>query len=181
MRVGSREYWQDPASYPQDWELRSVQAARFVEPGVSVLDIGCGPHMALRQHLPRNCVYVPADLFAWTSEVRHIDVDADRFPVGEFGCAMLLGVIEYLRSPDLVFRFAKRHTRSMVVSYCHPRAAANSPERERVGWVNSFTIEALTNLAARESLHILHSEMFRESGTTRQMIHVLTSDRGEVA
>jgi hypothetical protein len=176
VRVGSREYWQDPSSYAQDWELRSVQAARFVEPGVSVLDIGCGPRMALRQHLPRSCVYIPADLFTWTSEVRHVDIDADSFPGGEFGCAILLGVIEYLKRPDLVFRFAKAHARSMIVSYCHPRTAANLLERDKVGWVNAFSMEALASLAARENLHISHSEMFRELASTRQMIHVLTPD-----
>ena len=101
IAIGSREYWRDPASYPDDWQLRAAQAALFVEPVVSVLDIGCGAGMTLRKYLPGGCVYIPADLVKWAPEVRHVDVDAGIFPEGEFDYVILLGVIEYLNRPEL--------------------------------------------------------------------------------
>jgi hypothetical protein len=170
--VGSREYWQDRNSYPEDWEPRSVQAARFITPGWIVLDLGCGPHMALRRHLPPDCTYRPADLYQWTAEVAHADIDANVFPDGRFDCMVILGVFEYLAKPQLAFRFGRERASAMVISYCHP-LTADHRSRARAGWVNAFSPDELGNLAADNGWDILHSETYGRSAETHQVIHAL--------
>jgi methyltransferase family protein len=175
-RVGSREHWRDPNSYPQDWESRAVQAARFIQPGSSVLDIGCGPHMALRRHLPADCAYYSADLYQWTAQVRHVDIDANIFPDGSFDCVVLLGVIEYLARPQLAFRFAQGCASAMVISYCYPLTADPRP-RDGAGWVNAFSPEEIGNLAAENGWNITRTETFGRAAETHQVIHALAPDQ----
>jgi 2-polyprenyl-3-methyl-5-hydroxy-6-metoxy-1,4-benzoquinol methylase len=172
VRIGSRDYWRDRQSHPEDWRLRSMQAARFVSPGAVVLDIGCGPHMALRHYLPTGCDYIPADIHQWTPEVRHVDVDANTFPGGMFDCVVLLGVLEYLTKPELAFAFARNRATAMVVSYCHP-TKSDLQQRDKAGWINAFSMDDLSNLAAENRWRIARSETFRVSPHTRQMVHQL--------
>jgi hypothetical protein len=179
--VGSREYWQDAASYPEDWASRSERAARFVRPGQSVLEIGCGPRMSLRNYLPTGCIYLPADLFKWNHEVQHVDVDAGIFPYGEFDCVVLLGVIEYLHKPELVFSFAKEHASSMIISYCYPTIGGGIIERRKLGWVSSFSREALAHLVTQGNWRIERSDTFLASELTHQMIHLLAPRDGQPA
>src|SRR5882672_9895661 len=82
--VGSREYWRNPSHYPEDWHSRSVLAATLIEPGSRLLDLGCGPAMALKHHLARGCSYTGADLSLWEPEVQFADIDAGVFPAGKF-------------------------------------------------------------------------------------------------
>jgi hypothetical protein len=171
--IGSREYWRDPKSYPQDWESRAVQAARFVPTDSIVLDLGCGPHMALRRHLPINCPYVPADLYPWNPEVCHVDIDANIFPTGTFGCVVLLGVIEYLTRPQLAFRFAQGCALTMIISYCHPLTGDREPRRQ-AGWINAYSQEELGGLVSEYGWRIAHSQTFHRSVQTHQMIHALS-------
>jgi Methyltransferase domain len=171
-KIGSRQYWRDPSSYPEDWQARAAQAARFILPGWNVLDVGCGPHMSLRRYLPPDCTYHPADLYPWTSGVHHADVDANIFPQGSFDCVVLLGVIEYLTKPWLAFRFAQSSASAMVISYCYP-LTAECRSREQAGWVNAFSPDQLSNLAAEYGWAIGKSETFHRSPQTHQMIHAL--------
>jgi hypothetical protein len=149
-----------------------VQAARFIPPGAAVLDIGCGPHMALRHYLPAGCRYIPADMQQWTPDVRHVDVDADTFPDGTYDCVVLLGVLEYLKRPELAFAFAQRCAPAMVVSYCHP-ATSDLRWRDEMGWINAFSLEELRELVAESNWRMARSDTFKLSPQTRQLIHLL--------
>jgi hypothetical protein len=170
--VGSREFWRDRESYEENWQSRSAQAASFIAPDSTVLDIGCGPHMTLRNYLARGCTYIPADLYQWTPEVRRVDVDNDIFPSGKFDFVVLLGVIEYLTKAELVFAFAREHAASMVVSYCHPKGT-DAQRGDGLGWVNAFSVEDFRNLLAKSEWRMARSETFRQSAHVHQMIHWL--------
>lgn len=170
--VGSRDYWKDPTSFPEDWQSRAQQAARFIHPGWTVLDLGSGPHMALRKYLPKGAAYVPADLHQWTSEVRGVDVDANVFPPDRIDCVIMLGVLEYLTYPENAFRYARSSCSGMIVSYCHPLTPDNST-RAASGWVNAYSVPDLEHLAGAQGWLICSSETFRMSHLTHQMIHFL--------
>jgi hypothetical protein len=175
VRIGSRDYWRDRQSYPDDWQARSAQAARFISPGAVVLDIGCGPHMALRHYVPAGCSYIPADIYQWAPEVRPVDVDANVFPEGMFDCVVLLGVLEFLTKPELAFAFARNCATAMVVSYCHP-ATSDLESRQVNGWINAFSMEDFRKLAAESRWQVARSEQFRVQPRTHQMIYQLLRD-----
>lgn len=131
--------------------------------------------MALRHYLPAGCSYIPADIYQWTPEVRHVDVDANTFPEGMFDCVVLLGVLEFLRKPELAFAFARSRAMAMVVSYCHPMTSALL-SRHVKGWLNAFSMEDFRKLAAESRWQIARSGTFREQPRTRQMIYQLLRD-----
>ena len=173
VAIGSREYWRQRSSYPEDWATRAIIAGRLVSPGSRVLDIGCGPHMALAKHLPGGCTYTAADLTEWSEEVRRVDVDADLFPAGEFDCIVLLGVIEYLARPQNVFRYARTTATAMVVSYTHPVGIPALEPRRQSGWINAYSESEFAAIAAEGNWHIARSEIFHLSPITRHIVHAL--------
>jgi hypothetical protein len=175
--IGSKEYWRDAANFAEDWHSRSIQAARFVAPGSRVLDLGCGPAMALRNYLPSGCAYTPADLVPWTPEVQWTDADEGIFPPGEFDYVIVLGVIEYLSAPDRVFQFARERSNSMVVSYCHPTEGFDPAHRSGMGWINSFSEKALLELVRGRNWRAVRSELFRQTTATRQTLYELAQSR----
>ncbi len=168
--LGTREHWSEPGSYSDDWLSRSAQAARLIRLGAVVLDIGCGPRMGLRGYLPEGCAYIPADLVRWTPDVQFIDVDANLFPDLRFDTTVMLGVVEYLRFPELAFQFCRGRAASMIVSYCHPKTP-DPARRIEAGWVNAFSQEELSAVAAKGAWRLCGSETYRTSDAVVQRIH----------
>ena len=108
----------------------------------------------------------------WTPEVRYVDVDANTFPEEAFDCVVLLGVLEYLQTPERAFAFAQSRATSMVVSYCHP-ATSDFRLRDEMGWINSFSMEEFLELAAKSNWRIARSDTFKLSAQTRQSVYLL--------
>jgi hypothetical protein len=86
-----------------DWDMRSQAAAEWVRPGSTVLDLGCGPLMQVRDFLPPNCTYLPSDVVPRTEDPADTyicDLNAGMYPsvVGP-DVVMALGVAEYINDP----------------------------------------------------------------------------------
>lgn len=131
-----REKWRDPTSFNPAWADRARLAAQFITPGSSVLDVGCGPLMSLRELLPEGCTYTGADLRQWSPAVVPIDLDAGEFPSGPFDVVAMLGVVGYLRDPALALRSARKSASRLIVSFAHPTMFGARQSREAKGWIN---------------------------------------------
>jgi hypothetical protein len=139
--------WADPASYAEKWSRRSRLAAAFIRPGSSVMDVGCGPHMALRGFLPAGCTYQPVDLMAWTPDTIIADLSKGQFPRGHtFDVVVILGVLEYLENVEFVLSAARAVGRSALVSY-HP-ARPFSTGRSAKGWRSHYGRRTFRRLIA---------------------------------
>lgn len=121
---------------PDRWPGRLRKVAGLIPPGASVIDLGAGSQ-ALRDHLPPSCKYTPADL-------PDFDMNAGRWPEGQWDVAVMAGVLEYANDPSDALRRLRALAPTAIVTYAHTghddlyrnRIAILSfgPMASRAGW-----------------------------------------------
>ncbi len=167
----TKEHWSRPDSYPESWAERAELAAKFIAPGSSVLDIGCG-RMQLRALLPAGCAYTPADMTKWTDEVHQIDLDRREFPPGRYDLVTFLGVLEYLQDPAFAMERAADTCKRLITTYCHPVSATSIAQRRKAGWINDLSEAELKTLLKRTGWSVTHADLFQQSKKFSQMFYV---------
>jgi 2-polyprenyl-3-methyl-5-hydroxy-6-metoxy-1,4-benzoquinol methylase len=96
-------------------------AASLVQPGSSVLDVGCGS-MRLKDYLPPGCTYTPADVFAERHpEIVRVNLNRGEFPGGSFDVITLISVLGAVNDPQSVLSAAREHGRRLIVTTLGPR------------------------------------------------------------
>lgn len=141
--------WRDAASFGGTywgWARRARFAVGMLGSERYVCDLGCG-EQPLRWFLPRDRVYLPADLVARTPNVEECDLNAGRFPrhaLSVCEIVVMLGVITHLSDPELVLRALAEQVETLLISY---NAADLRPDRPEF-WRNAFTREGLIALLA---------------------------------
>src|SRR5690242_10704271 len=116
--------WGDRESYRPSWAARAEVAARMAPDNASILEIGVGAG-AFRALVSHRCRYLGADLSPLDPETLRLDLDLDPLPAGTFDYVVMLGVLEYLRSPDAALRKARASGRRALYSYCCLKAGAD--------------------------------------------------------
>lgn len=132
------ERWSQTESLATQWDSRAAMAARFIAPGSSVLDLGCGA-MTLGQYLDSTCQYYPADVVERIPGAFVVDLNAKQFPPGSYDVITLLGVLEYVHDVPWVLDQVRKVSRSLIVTYCAKLAEGDVVGRRGLGWVNDFT------------------------------------------
>jgi hypothetical protein len=88
----------------------------------AVCEIGCGPHQLLRELLPKEVKYLPADLVRWTEDTVKCDLNNYIFPetyLKQSDICALIGVMEYVIDEKKVINIITRNCKDMVFTY-HP-------------------------------------------------------------
>lgn len=169
--VGSVEHWRNALSYSRSWDERARLAAQWLDQPVRVLDLGCGPRMALRELLPEGSEYKGADLKAWDEGVDVVDLNALEIPQGSFDVVAMLGVAEYLARPGVIFSKLRRAAERLIVSYCHPKPYFNREERRRQGWINAYTEARFVELLESMGWRIEQRTTFGENDDQVQILY----------
>jgi hypothetical protein len=154
---GARRDWQRRELHDRSfwrWARRARVAASLLQQPAQrwVCDIGCG-RQHLKWFLPRDAVYLPADVAAWTPDVEVCDLDNDDLPVRSLAVcdvAALLGVIAYLEAPERALRGIARFAEHLLLSY---RTTELSPVR-RPYWTNAYSLAELTEVLNRAGFEI---------------------------
>jgi len=169
--AGYQEHWRQVGNYRDAWGESAAIAARFVRPHTRVLDVGCG-RMLLRNYLPPDCHYVPADLIGWSPEVTVVDLDRGEFPRGNFDYIVALGVLEYTLNPARILRQARANGFHLIVSFCHPEPNADLAWRRKRRWINDFPAEELLLHLAESGWAVAQDITINITPEFRQMIYV---------
>lgn len=139
--------WAKMENLATQWDTRAELAAKQVKPGTRVLDIGAGA-MALRNYLPGNCQYFPADVVERCAGCFVTDLNAGNFPSGVYDYVTFLGVLEYVHDVPLALTHAIAAAPAMIATYC----TVTQPDQRRrrgMGWVNDFTMGEFEALLVR--------------------------------
>ena len=150
------------------WRWRAKRAAALIDPGSSVLDIGCG-EMDLLPLLPPGCRYTGADVVKRTGETVVADLEAGEFPDGQYDTVVMLGVLEYLPNVRWVLDRARSAAPEMVLSYCTAMPGASLSMRQAKGWVNHFTEDDLLVLLTEAGWSVAEQEVVQPE---KRMTHV---------
>ena len=154
--------WSDAEELIPGAEARAQAAARRIEAGSRVLDLGAGT-MALAKVLAPECTYVPADLVARSDDCHVVDVNQGQFPQGRYDVVTLLEVLEYVHDiPPLLERVGSCAER-LICSY-HVRGHETANERRQHGWFNDFSDGDIARMLAQARWRIVE-QAGQEFGT----------------
>jgi SAM-dependent methyltransferase len=165
--------WGDRKSYQPSWDARAEAAARMLPDGASILEIGVGAG-AFRALVAGRHPYLGADLAPLDPETLPLDLDIDPLPAGPFDVVVMLGVMEYLHSPEQALQKARASGRRALFSYCCLKASADRAQivrkrRER-RWINDWSRDELIANAERAGWRLAREEPFNEDDDFHQAI-----------
>lgn len=123
------------------WPGRMAEVARRIPPGSRVLDLGAGAE-GLRELLPPDCTYTPADQRRRSPDTLLVGLDDGPWPQGRWDIAVVVGVLEYARHPEAVLRRLRYRASQALVTYAH--AGRRDP-----AWRNSLSEAGLRKAARR--------------------------------
>ncbi len=85
--------------FNENWLQRSMQVARHIPGGVTVLDLGAGDLTLGRLLLP-GCAYAPVDKEQWLGQGYQADFNDDAvLPLPFYSVGVVAGVLEHLNDP----------------------------------------------------------------------------------
>lgn len=139
--------WANAERLASDWDRRCDFVARFVRPGLRIIDIGCGRMAVERLFAP--AAYVPVDVVARDARTKVIDLNGQPLPTAWLNgmqLATMLGVFEYLTDPRSVMAGLASQGIPLLASYNCTELAPDAP-RADLGWVNAYDIAGIEALA----------------------------------
>ena len=149
--------WRDSSGLQHPlWNERAARVAGFIPVGTRVLDVGCGA-MLLERHLPFGCAYAPADLVQRDARTALCDLNAAAYPDATAADLItLLGVLEYVEPARLgaLFGWLGATGRLALVTYSPTDFLAGEAERQRLGWINHLSFQALSELIQAHGLEV---------------------------
>ncbi len=145
-RLSDVERWSRGENFSQTWSARAEMVARLIDPGLTVLDLGCGANMDLEKALGPQTCYIPADLVARDTRTLVCDLNAGQTPEVEADVVVMLGVIEYLHDPQAVLDRLARRYRRLIATYT-PVELNPQQDRRAHGWFNDLTSAGLVEMA----------------------------------
>jgi len=152
--------WSSAASYEAFWDDRAKAAAALLGSARWLCDLGCG-QQSLRRFLPDNMHYMPADLVAWDRRVALCDLNSNKWPdlyLQACEIVYVLGVLEYVLSPQQVLSHLARSCPELVISY-NP-CDMSDVNRQGFGWMNAFTAADFLDLLRTCGYQILSNTVF---------------------
>ncbi len=127
-------------------------AAQFISSGSRVLDVAAG-QQSLRDVLPMEHSYFPADLLAMSDDTVLIDLNQGHFPSGTYDIGVLLGIIEFVHDPEKLLRNVRAATPAIVISYpCADRELQS--DRRQLGYFNDLTAESMATMLESNGWHL---------------------------
>jgi hypothetical protein len=124
----------------ESWTDRIELMARFIKPGSSVLDMGCGT-MALKKYLPPGCSYQSCDVAARESATIVCDFNKNEYPpVKQYDYVFCSGVLEYIHDVPGFLKELRKYSDTVIVSYVATKSNNRKRIRKRRGldWVNHY-------------------------------------------
>lgn len=131
--------WSTDEHLSAKWAERADFAARFVPPGLAVMDVGCGAMQF--QHSSKAKLYIPVDIVQRDARTRVIDLNAVPLPdawIDEVELVSFLGVLEYLTDAQEVLATIARRGVAVLCTYKSLELAPNA-NRRASGWVNDYS------------------------------------------
>jgi hypothetical protein len=147
--------WADLGRHDPAWDARTRRIGALVPKGARVVEFGAGRRQ-LEACLDASCRYVPSDLVSRGPDT--LVLDLNRRPLPDLSplkldAAVFGGVLEYVGDLRTLVGWVARHVALCIASY---ECAATRPgtvgrlreavDRATMGWVNSYTEDALVAL-----------------------------------
>jgi hypothetical protein len=153
--------WKDSSQLRPAWEPRAKAAARFIQPGKKVMDLGCG-NMAIERYLPVDCGYIPVDLVSRDSRTVVCNFNRGEFPEkGDAQLIICLGLLEYMVDIESFIERLSTYELPVILSYA-PTDLTEHIDRQSAGWLNHLDANTLRNMIAHCGFKIQSESFFQQ-------------------
>lgn len=155
--------WTNKKNLSQDWSNRARFVSRMIPTGLRILDIGCGAMDVERFTGPSK--YQPVDLVDRDGRTKIIDLNDNQLPeewLRDIDLVTCLGVLEYLTDIGAVMRTIAATGKPLLCSYAATDTAVGA-DRPSNGWINSFDMKKLEELARGFGLVPVKKQIFERT------------------
>ncbi|OGI67956.1 hypothetical protein A2738_03865 [Candidatus Nomurabacteria bacterium RIFCSPHIGHO2_01_FULL_42_15] len=169
--TGKSDYrkWSNNKNLRQDWDTRTEQMAKLIEPGTSVIEFGAGK-LVLKTLLPTNCSYTPSDLVHRGEDTIVCDLNNDPLPkFKSYDVAVLSGVFEYVNDVPKVVSHLSHFVDTIIASYAV--TDTNKSNRGVMGWVNYYSSVEFIKIFENAGFQCTHTEPYKS-----QVIYKFTKE-----
>ncbi len=159
--AGKSDYrkWDNIKNLHPDWDTRTEQMAKLIEPGTSVIEFGAGK-LALKSLLPKSCSYTPSDLVDRGEGTIVCDLNNDPLPKFKpYDVAVFSGVLEYVNAVPKVASHLSRFVNTVVASYAV--TDTNKNNRRAAGWVNDYSSAGFIRIFENAGFQCVCTEPYR--------------------
>ncbi len=147
--------WSKDEAISARWEERAETIAKMIPKGASILDAGCG-NQILKEFLPADVSYTPADLTARTPDTLLFDANKGVWPEGHWDYIVAAGLLEYVCDLDCFFGHAGKICDQLIFTY-HVNSLRNQKSldiRSKNGWLTDYSLTDLISAADRAGFYL---------------------------
>lgn len=149
--------WKEIEYFDEKWKKRISQMSKYIKPGDSVVDYGCG-QMWLKDFLDPTCAYYGVDYCDRGDGTIICDFNKMQFPAQGATAAFVSGCIEYVENPGWFISNIVTHHSKCVISYCCTDNFPDMRHRNSLGWKNHLTKAELISLFENNGMHLSANE-----------------------
>ena len=143
--------WRDIQRFDHAWTIRIREMSKYITPGASILDLGCGK-MWLKQYM-KGGSYYGVDYTDRGEGTLICDFNKKEFPKVKSDVAFVSGVFEYVRNPPWFVSSISKNCNECILSYCLIEDYPDITWRRKQAWVNDYSkneiIELFSNAGFR--------------------------------
>jgi hypothetical protein len=144
--------WAEVEYFDEGWRARIEEMARFIAPGESVVDLGCG-RMWLKPLLSNN-QYYPVDYKRRDDSTVVANFNSHEYPDIVADVAFLSGTLEYVEDYEWFVHQVCSRSRKCIASYCTIDCYPELVVRYRKAWKSHLSRCDLLKLFARNGMEL---------------------------
>lgn len=151
-RVTGRRSWEMLEYFDESWKKRIGEMTSFINPGESVIDLGCGK-MWLRSFLKNNA-YHGVDYRQRDETTIVADFNSHEYPDIQADVAFISGALEYVEDYEWFVRQVCSHSRKCIVSYCTTEHYPDLIVRNQKAWKSHLSRAGLLEVFERNGMQL---------------------------
>jgi hypothetical protein len=178
--------WEELEYFDESWRTRIEEMAKFIAPGESVIDLGCGK-MWLKPLLKNN-TYHPVDYKHRDESTVVANFNSHEYPDIKADVAFVSGTLEYVQDYEWFVGQVCLRSRRCIVSYCTTECYPDLNVRNRKAWKNHLSRSTLLELFTKNEMHldaesnaVAQNPIFVFSKRERESVQRGQSDGDDVA
>jgi hypothetical protein len=150
--IGRQKSWEKVEYFEECWKMRIEEMARFIAPGESVVDLGCG-QMWLKPLLKEN-EYHPVDYKQRDASVTVANFNSYEYPHFETDVAFVSGALEYVEDHQWFVRQIRLHSKRCILSYCTTENFPDLKLRKSKAWKNHLSRSEVLELFLANGMYV---------------------------
>jgi hypothetical protein len=159
--AGRDRFWEELEYFDESWKKRIEEMARFIAPGESVIDLGCGK-MWLKPLLKNN-VYHPVDYKRRDELTVVANFNGHEYPDIGADVAFVSGTLEYIEDYEWFVRQICSRSKRCILSYCTTECYPDLKVRSQKAWKSHLSRSTLLGVFTKSGM-----DLDAESGVVAQ-------------